>query len=112
MIAALFLATAATALTGNVTVKLSDELTQVYREGYVWFVGLDGKPARRVTGTRTVFKVKTGRHVLRSYIRPCDGNCTVLDPPVNGCSNYVRTGQTATVHLRNDRCTLTFARTR
>jgi hypothetical protein len=45
--------------------------------------------------------------MLRVYIRPCDGNCSLLDPPQQRCSKTVRAGQRATYHLRDNGCRLT-----
>lgn len=32
------------------------------------------------------FRLEPGAYVLRSYVRPCAGNCGVLDPPTEMCS--------------------------
>jgi hypothetical protein len=43
-----------------------------------------------------------------SYIRTCDGNCSLLDPPSKRCSRVLRLGAgvvaTATVRLRDSGC--------
>ena len=88
--------------------KLSDEqkLTR-FIEGYVWFVRLDRTKWRRVTGKSIALKASAGRHVIHVFIRPCDGNCSVLDPPLRRCAAVVHRGQTATYHLRDSRCLIT-----
>ena len=66
-----------------------DDGTVRYIEGYVWFVGLDGR--RRAVPERTVtLRGRAGVHVVSSYVRPCDGNCSVLDGPTNRCKARVR----------------------
>ena len=34
--------------------------------------------------------VEPGEYRLESHQRPCDGNCSLLDPPVDGCEVPVR----------------------
>ena len=82
-------------------------MTRFYIEGYVWFVRLDRTKWRRVTGSSITLKASRGRHVIHGFVRPCDGNCSMLDPPEKWCAAVVHRGQTATYHLRNQRCVIT-----
>jgi hypothetical protein len=91
----------------SVRVRLSNEMTRFYIEGYVWFVRLDRTKWRRVTGSSIALKASSGRHVIHVFVRPCDANCSVLDPPEKRCAAVVRRGQTATYHLRNQGCAIT-----
>jgi hypothetical protein len=95
------------AATPRIKVRLANEMTQFYIEGYVWFVRLDRTKWRRVTGSSIALKASRGRHVIHVFVRPCDGNCSVLDPPEKRCAAVVRRGQTATYHLRNQGCAIT-----
>lgn len=93
-----------TSSSATLRVTLDDRMTLRPIEGYVWFVGLDGH-MRAVRGhTTTVLRATAGRHVLTSFIRPCDGNCSYLDPPSHRCSLRVRLPARATVRLRNAGC--------
>jgi hypothetical protein len=66
-----------------------DAGTVRYIEGYIWFVGLDGRH-RAVPERIVTLRAPAGVHVLSSYVRPCDGNCSVLDGPTNRCRARVR----------------------
>jgi hypothetical protein len=96
----------ASAATG-VRVRVSYELTGFFTEGYVWFASLDHAKPKRLSGKSILLPARPGRHVLRVYIRPCDGNCSFLDPPQQRCSKTVRAGQRVTYHLRDNGCKLT-----
>jgi hypothetical protein len=91
----------------GIKVRLSNEMTHLYVEGYVWFVRLDQAKARRVTTSSIVLRATPGRHVLHVFIRACGGNCSLLDSPEKRCSAVVRRGQTATYHLRDHGCAIT-----
>ena len=91
----------------RVKVRLANEMTQFYIEGYVWFVRLDRTRWRRVTGSSIALKASRGRHVIHVFVRPCDGNCSLLDPPQKRCAAVVHRGQTATYHLRDQGCVIT-----
>jgi hypothetical protein len=91
----------------GVRVRISNEMTRFYIEGFVWFASLDNKRPKRVTAQSIVLPATAGRHVLHVFIRPCDGNCSLLDAPEKRCSAVVRRGRTATYHLRNRGCTIT-----
>ena len=96
----------ATAASG-VRVRLKNEMTRFYIEGFVWFASLDRAKPKRVTGSSILLRATPGRHVLHVFIRPCDGNCSLLDPPEKRCSARVRPGRVATYHLRNAGCAIT-----
>jgi hypothetical protein len=91
----------------GVRVRISNEMTSFYTEGYVWFASLDKARPKRVVTPTVVLPAGPGRHVLRVFIRPCDGTCSLLDPPQLRCSARVRRGQTATYHLRDRGCSIT-----
>jgi hypothetical protein len=112
LVAAVFAAAALCGFAGAATsatlrVTLDDRMTLRPTEGYVWFVGLDGR-TRAVRGrVTTVLPGTAGRHLLTSFIRPCDGNCGYLDPPSHRCSLRVRLPARLTVRLRNAGCRIT-----
>jgi D-alanyl-D-alanine dipeptidase len=62
------------------------------------------RPGRRVALRR---RLRAGRYRLRSWQRPCDGNCGTLDPPTDACSRrmFVPAGGSvrAVVRLRPGR---------
>jgi hypothetical protein len=91
----------------GVRVRLSNEMTRFYIEGFVWFARLDHAKAKRVTGKSIVLRATPGRHVVHVFVRACDGNCSLLDPPEKRCAAVVHRGQTATYHLRNQGCAIT-----
>ena len=105
--AALAVGNATAAPAPGVRVRLANEMTRFYIEGYVWFASLDHARPTRVTTSTIVLPARPGRHVLHVFIRPCDGNCSLLDPPDKRCSAVVRRGQKATYHLRNQGCAIT-----
>ena len=76
-------------------------------EGYVWFVGLDGRTHAVRGSAATILRGTAGRHLLTSFIRTCDGNCGYLDPPSHRCSLRLRLPARATVRLRNAGCRIT-----
>jgi hypothetical protein len=86
-------------------VKLDDRMKARPVEGYVWFAGIDR--AQRVSA-RSLSATATGRHDVVSYIRACDGNCGLLDPPSKRCRRTLtlRVGSTlhATVRLLDAGC--------
>jgi len=90
---------------GRVHVALDDKMKARPIEGYIWFVGLD--KARPVRATTVTLRAATGRHVLVSYIRTCDGNCGLLDSPSKRCSRAVKVSnvlRSVTVQLRDSGC--------
>lgn len=86
-------------------------VTRPYIEGSVSFLRVgDARGALVVdesTGPRMRWRVRrrlpAGRYRLTSFERPCDGNCSVLDPPTDRCSRRItiiahgRTGVRASV---------------
>ena len=86
-------------------------LTGAYIEGSVSFLRVrdargelvvDESAARRLRW-RVGRRLPPGRYRLTSFERPCDGNCSLLDPPTERCSRRIkiiahgRTGVRATV---------------
>jgi hypothetical protein len=104
LVAALTASNAAAA--SGVQVRVSYEMTGIFTEGYVWFASLDHAKPTRVTTRSVVLPAGPGKHVLRVFIRPCDGNCSFLDPPQQRCSATVRRGQKVTYRLRDQGCKL------
>jgi hypothetical protein len=96
----------ANAATG-VRVRIKNEMTHLYVEGYVAFASLDGAKPRRVTTASILLPAGAGRHRLHVFIRACDGNCSLLGAPQKRCSAYVKRRETATYHLRDDGCAIT-----
>ena len=115
MTRAVALALAAVALGGfggmasqaTLRVTLVDRMQARPVEGYVWFVGLDGKARAVANRTATTLRASAGRHLLTSYIRTCDGNCGYLDPPTHRCTARIRVPARATVRLRDTGCRIT-----
>ena len=107
VLVAAFAAGNASSAPSGVRVRISNEMTRFYIEGYVSFAKLDHTRARRVHGSSLVLPAGPGRHVLHVFVRPCDGNCSYLDPPTQRCAAVVRRGQTATYHLYNAGCSIT-----
>ncbi len=66
-----------------------DDRGQVYTEGSLSFVRLWGPEGAvfdaEVKDDRLKREVPAGRYRIRSYQRPCDGNCGFLDPPTDTC---------------------------
>jgi hypothetical protein len=98
---------AGAATQATLRVTLDDRMTLRPTEGYVWFVGLDGRPQAVRGHVTTVLRGSAGRHLLTSFIRSCDGNCGYLDPPSHRCSRLVRVPARAAVRLRNSGCRIT-----
>ena len=88
-------------------VTLVDRMQARPVEGYVWFVGLDGKAHAVANRTATTLRASAGRHLLTSFIRTCDGNCSYLDPPTHRCGARIRLPARATVRLRDTGCRIT-----
>ncbi len=91
--------------------RVLDTSEGVYIEGSISYLrvrALRGALVlERSSGPGVRFRVRTklaaGRYRVTSFERPCDGNCTVLDPPVARCSKRItvfpggRTGVRTTV---------------
>jgi hypothetical protein len=107
IVATAVVAARADAAPPKIKVRVSNEMTAVFIEGYVWFVRLDRTKWKRVTGSSIMLSASPGRHVIHALVRPCDGNCSVLDPPLKRCAAVVRRGQIATYHLRDQGCKIT-----
>jgi hypothetical protein len=80
--------------------------TATYIEGAAWHIRVTGNlygSVVRVYDAETLTenhfslrRVPPGRYTLTSFMRPCDGNCSLLDPPVDRCSGAVRVRARAT----------------
>jgi hypothetical protein len=90
---------------GTVHVRQEWVGTGLYVEGSYSYVRLerDGSPAVEVklgndlTPTATI-SVEPGSYRLVSYQRPCDGNCSMLDPPTDQCSLPIEVGENEELH--------------
>jgi len=91
----------------GVRVRVANEMTRFYIEGYVTFVRLDRRKWKRLAGSSIRLAAGPGRHVVHLFVRPCDGNCSILDPPEKRCATVVHRGQVATYHLRDEGCKIT-----
>jgi hypothetical protein len=66
--------------------------TQLYIEGSIGYVRIRNAPGRMIaaktfrTARRLDFALPPGRYRLISFQRPCDGNCSYLDPPTDRCA--------------------------
>ena len=78
----------------------------MYIEGSRWHLRVDHRRLSLVDDyvrrpwTRTV---EPGRYLIVSYQRPCDGNCSLLDPPTDRCRATVTvpSGRTLRVTIVN-----------
>ncbi len=97
-VAAVALPAVAEATPGTLDYRQSlDSSRGVYTEGSISFVRVrasDGHALvrRRVSKPRfrMLRKLRPGRYRVISYQRPCAGNCSLLDPPVDRCARAVR----------------------
>ena len=70
--------------------------------------GLHPVPAHRVglghgrweDGTAFARTLPAGEYRVTRYLRPCDGNCTLLDPASERCSIRIPVGGPGETHLR------------
>jgi len=88
----------------GVRVRLKNEMTHQYSEGYVWFVRLDHGSWKRPKRASILLPATPGRHVVHAFIRACDGNCALLDAPEKRCAGVVHGGEMATYRLRDAGC--------
>jgi hypothetical protein len=85
----------ATPQTGEATLRLElrvDTSHGFYAEGAYYYAALRRSGfslLRHFSGSRMVLHVGAGQYVLRSFARPCDGNCSRLDPPTDGCATRI-----------------------
>jgi hypothetical protein len=85
----------------------------LYIEGAITFFRItnaNGTVTEIRLGTNTTAALPAGRYALRSYVRPCDGNCAALDAPTDECATTftLETGQVLAVERVMDgaRCTV------
>jgi zinc D-Ala-D-Ala dipeptidase len=89
---------AAEAAPGTLDFQQSSARRPLYIEGAVSFVRVrdaagDTVVRRRVRHRprfRMVRRLQPGRYKVVSYQRPCDGNCSLLDPPTDRCARRIR----------------------
>jgi len=79
----------------------------VYLEGSIAFVRVRDARGELVVRRRTarprfrvLRKLPSGRYRVISYQRPCDGNCSLLDPPTDRCARRVRILSAGLTHVR------------
>jgi hypothetical protein len=108
VLAAILAGAASAAAPPRIRVRLANEMTRFYTEGFVWFAALDRTRPKRIEGNAVVLRAGPGRHLLRVFLRPCDANCSMLDPPDMRCSAVVPQGRRAVYRLRDEGCTITF----
>ncbi len=91
----------------------------VYIEGALTYVSVSDRHGRvlitKRVDKRVVLPLGSGHYRLRSWVRPCDGNCSVLDPPTDRCGRAfsLATGQAlvATIRVQAARpCAISFRR--
>jgi hypothetical protein len=83
--------------------------TGTYIEGAAWHVRVTGNfygSSARLFDAQTLTenhfslrRVSPGTYTVTSFMRPCDGNCSLLDPPVDRCSGPVRVSSRATARV-------------
>ncbi|HXJ65582.1 MAG TPA: hypothetical protein VNN79_17640 [Actinomycetota bacterium] len=82
-----------------------DKHGDIYFEGSVSFLRLSSPDGivfnARFRHDRLRRIVPAGDYAIRSYQRPCDGNCGLLDAPADICEQSVTIapGQTTKVHV-------------
>jgi D-alanyl-D-alanine dipeptidase len=90
--------TAAEAAPGTLDFQQSSTRRPLYAEGAVSIVRVrdasgDIVVRRRVRHRprfRMVRRLRPGRYRIVSYQRPCNGNCSLLDPPTDRCARRIR----------------------
>ena len=76
-----------------------------YVEGYIRFLRIESGSGtvfdgRWEDGTAFTRTLPAGEYRVTRYLRPCDGNCTLLDPPSERCSIRIPVGGPGETHLR------------
>jgi hypothetical protein len=83
----------------NGSIAVRQTVQCCYREGSVSYVGITQvgndliatKTVRPLAGLEPILLVETelapGTYVVSSYQRPCDGNCDVLNSPIDRCDS-------------------------
>jgi hypothetical protein len=88
------LVAAAGAQTERPALRVTQEFvgSQLYMEGSIGYIQIKKRTGRVVaSGTfrearELRFRLAPGRYRVVSFQRPCDGNCSYLDPPTDRCS--------------------------
>jgi len=97
-LAAVALPAAAEAAPGTLDYRQSlDASRGVFTEGSVSFVRVRDASGEEVVRRRTarprfrmLRRLRAGRYTVVSYQRPCEGNCSLLDPPTGRCARRIR----------------------
>ena len=76
----------------------------LYTEGSFSYVRVerDGQEIAKVKleDSRAELRLDEGSYRLISFQRPCDGNCGLLDPPVDRCERSVQLLADETLHVK------------
>jgi hypothetical protein len=74
----------------------------LYVEGSYSYVrvehGGDTVQELRLEGDKASVRLEPGTYRLVSFQRPCDGNCSFLDPPTDECSREIEIAADAELH--------------
>ena len=104
-LAALALAAGTAFASPRATLKVAlavDTSGPMYIEGAIYYLRVErnGRAVTKRLGVTTTFRLTPGRYGLRSWARPCDGNCGYLDPPTDRCSAAIRLRTSRTTRIR------------
>jgi len=101
---------------GSLTVSQSGSGPMYIEGSYSYFLVISAGSIveeKRLAGSSTSFSLPPGDYELRAYVRPCDGNCGNLDPPVDECRALftLTPGEALTVNktISGHSCTLKFS---
>jgi hypothetical protein len=103
---------------GTLTVSVTGS-GPLYIEGAINFFRVQSSTGKTVEEKRldrtnsTSFQLSPGDYVLVGYVRPCDGNCGLMDPPTDECrGNFsIKSGETVRAVRQSTRegsCTVRF----
>jgi hypothetical protein len=97
---------------GVLDVRLTRPAGATYIEGAAWHLRVIGRlsgksirvfDAETLTENRLTLRrmIPAARYTVISYMRPCNGNCSRLDPPADRCSGRtrIRGGRTTRVSV-------------
>jgi hypothetical protein len=98
VVLAAVVASVAAARSQNPPLKVTQKfLSCCYVEGSIGYIQIVNRAGRRIAqktfrgATKELrFALMPGRYRMTSFQRPCDGNCSYLDPPTDRCSRSFR----------------------
>lgn len=94
------------AATSTATLRVTHRIDlkgPLYIEGAIYYLRTERQgrtTTRRLRQPTTTLRLVPGRYRLRSWARPCDGNCNYLDPPTDHCTGTVRLRVGRTTRIR------------